>query len=129
MRVAFVIYDGFQILDLTGPHEVFEATGRYECLVVGRRAGPVTASGGLRVHAPSGPDLAPESIDTLVVAGGAGVDEARGDAALVGWVARTARTARRVASVCSGALLLAEAGVLEGRRVTTHWGREEQLQV
>jgi transcriptional regulator GlxA family with amidase domain len=127
MRVAFVIYDGFQILDLTGPHEVFEATGRYECLVVGPRVGPVPASGGLRVHAAFGTDLAPEGIDTLVVAGGVGVDDARGDTALVDWVAQAARTARRVASVCSGALLLAEAGVLEGRRVTTHWGREEQL--
>ncbi|MEV4003790.1 DJ-1/PfpI family protein [Actinomadura sp. NPDC049753] len=127
MRVAFVIYDGFQILDLTGPHEVFEATGRYECLVVGPRPGPVTASGGIRVDAPCGTDLAPETIDTLVVAGGVGVDRARSDAALVGWVARAARTARRVASVCSGALLLAEAGVLDGRRVTTHWGRAEQL--
>ncbi|WP_433465097.1 GlxA family transcriptional regulator [Spirillospora sp. CA-128828] len=127
MRVAFVIYDGFQILDLTGPHEVFQHTGRYECLVVGPQAGPVTASGGLSVHARFGPDLAPAGIDTLVVAGGIGVREARGDAALVGWVAEVARTARRVASVCSGALLLAEAGVLAGRRVTTHWRRAEQL--
>jgi transcriptional regulator GlxA family with amidase domain len=127
MRVAFVIFDGFQVLDLTGPHEVFESTGRYECLVVGPRSGPVKASGGLRVHAEFGTDLAPSGIDTLVVAGGAGVDQARKDAALVGWVAAAARTARRVTSVCSGALLLAEAGVLDGRRVTTHWGREEQM--
>ncbi|TDD75814.1 helix-turn-helix domain-containing protein [Actinomadura darangshiensis] len=127
MRVAFVIYDGFQVLDLTGPHEVFESTGRYECLVVGPRAGPVTSSGGLSVHARFGAGLAPESIDTLVVAGGAGVDAAREDAALTRWVADAARAARRVASVCSGALLLAETGALDGRRVTTHWGRQEQL--
>jgi transcriptional regulator GlxA family with amidase domain len=127
MRVAFLIFDGFQVLDLAGPHEVFESTGRYECLVVARHAGPVRASGGLSVHADSGADLEPRSIDTLVVAGGPGVDEARNDAALLGWVAEVARTARRVASVCSGALLLAEAGVLDGRRVTTHWRRAEQL--
>ncbi|MFI0480322.1 GlxA family transcriptional regulator [Actinomadura sp. 9N215] len=128
MRVAFVVYDGFQVLDLAGPHEVFRLTGRYECLVVGPAAGPVTASGGLPVHAASGiGDLDPGGIDTLVVAGGFGVDRARKDAALVGWVAEVAESARRVASVCSGALLLAEAGLLDGRRVTTHWGRGEQL--
>ncbi|URM98049.1 DJ-1/PfpI family protein [Actinomadura madurae] len=127
MRVVFVIYDGFQVLDLTGPHEVFRSTGLYDCLVAAPRPGPVTSSGGLRVHADSGPDLRPAGIDTLVVAGGTGVDAARRDAALVGWVAAAAGAARRVASVCSGALLLAEAGVLDGRRVTTHWRREEQL--
>ncbi|MFA1546687.1 GlxA family transcriptional regulator [Actinomadura chokoriensis] len=127
MRVAFVIYAGFQALDLTGPHEVFQHTGRYECLVVGPEAGPVRSSSGLPVHAGFGTrDVAARSVDTLVVVGGAGVDQARGTA-LAGWVAEVAKTARRVASVCSGALLLAEAGVLDGRRVTTHWGRERQL--
>ncbi|TDC84409.1 helix-turn-helix domain-containing protein [Actinomadura sp. 7K507] len=128
MLVAFVVYGGFQVLDLTGPHEVFRSTGRYECLVVGPEAGPVAASGGLSVHAEAGiDDLEPAGIDTLVVAGGVGVDRARKDAGLVGWVAEAAMGARRVASVCSGALLLAQAGLLDGRRVTTHWGRESQL--
>ncbi|MFG1857201.1 GlxA family transcriptional regulator [Actinomadura geliboluensis] len=128
MRVAFVIYDGFQVLDLAGPHEVFEHTGRYECLVAAPRPGPVRSSGGLPVHAGLGiADLAPGSVDTLVVAGGTGVDRAREDTALVRWVAEAATTARRVASVCSGALLLAEAGVLDGHRVTTHWARARQL--
>ncbi|NVI86701.1 GlxA family transcriptional regulator [Actinomadura sp. BRA 177] len=128
MRVAFVIYDGFQALDLTGPHEVFQHTGRYECLLVGPEAGPVRSSSGLPVHAGSGiRDVPAQSVDTLVVAGGTGIDRAREDAALVSWVAEVAKTARRVASVCSGALLLAETGALDGRRVTTHWGRERQL--
>ncbi|MGH9014241.1 MAG: GlxA family transcriptional regulator [Acidimicrobiia bacterium] len=128
MRVAFLIYDGFQVLDLTGPYEVFRNTGRYECLVVGPTAGPVAASGGLPVFASSGvDDLELDDIDTLVVTGGSGVERARKDAALVGWIAKAARGARRVASVCSGAVLLAEAGLLDGRRVTTHWARGDQL--
>ncbi|RFS87242.1 helix-turn-helix domain-containing protein [Actinomadura spongiicola] len=126
MRVAFVIYDGFQVLDLAGPLEVFRNAGRYECLVVGPEAGPVAASGGLPVHAGYGIGEL-DGIDTLIVAGGVGVDRAMKDPALVRWVTETAGAARRVASVCSGALLLAEAGLLDGRRVTTHWGREEQM--
>ncbi|MFC4052580.1 GlxA family transcriptional regulator [Actinomadura syzygii] len=132
MRVAFVIYDGFQVLDLAGPHEVFNAAGRYECLVAAPEAGPVRSSGGLPVHAGHAlrdldPALDLGDIDTLVVAGGPGVDAARADPALVGWLTAAAGRARRVASVCSGALLLAETGLLDGRRVTTHWARERQL--
>ncbi|WP_131737625.1 GlxA family transcriptional regulator [Actinomadura roseirufa] len=127
-RVAFLIYDDFQMLDLTGPHEVFSFTGRYECVVVAPRAGLVRSSGGLSVHAPHGvADFPPGTVDTLVVVGGNGVDQARHDPALLGWVSAVARKARRLTSVCSGVILLAAAGLLDGCRVTTHWGREEQL--
>jgi transcriptional regulator GlxA family with amidase domain len=128
-RVVFVVFDGFQPLDLTGPHEVFHSAGDdYVCEVVAPRAGPVRSVSGLLVHAGHGvADLAPAGIDTLVVVGGRGVDRARRDEALVSWIAAAAAGARRVASVCSGAFLLAAAGLLDGRRVTTHWAREEQL--
>ncbi|MFC5182726.1 GlxA family transcriptional regulator [Actinomadura harenae] len=128
-RVVFVVFDGFQSLDLTGPFEVFSFTGRYECLVVAPEAGEVRANSGLPVVARHGVrDLDPSrGIDTLVVVGGAGVDAAVRDEALVGWIRDAARGARRVASVCSGVLLLGAAGLLTGRRVTTHWEREEQV--
>ena len=171
-RVAFVIFDGFQSLDLTGPHEVFQhaasLTGGYVCEIVAARAGLITSASGLPVHAARGvavpdlaltadpdlaltadpdlaltadPDLAltadparagpqtadPAGIDTLVVAGGHGVDEACHDETLVSWIAAAGARARRVASVCSGVFLLAAAGLVTGRRVTTHWAREEQL--
>ncbi|MFH8658117.1 GlxA family transcriptional regulator [Streptomyces afghaniensis] len=128
-RVVFVVFDGFQPLDLTGPHEVFHSAGDdYVCEVVAPRAGPVRSVSGLLVHAGHGvADLGPAGIDTLVVVGGRGVDQARQDEALVSWIAAAAAGARRVASVCSGAFLLAAAGLLDGRRVTTHWAREQQL--
>jgi transcriptional regulator GlxA family with amidase domain len=132
-RVVLVIFEGFQPLDLVGPHEVFAHAGAltgggYECRIVAPAAGLVRGSSGLPVHAGNAAsDLEPDGIDTLVVTGGAGVDRACEDLRFVGWVAAAAAGARRVTSVCSGAFLLAAAGVLTGRRVTTHWRREEQL--
>ncbi|GGY06742.1 GlxA family transcriptional regulator [Streptomyces djakartensis] len=127
-RIAFVVFDGFQPLDLTGPHEVFHSAGDYACVVVASRAGPVASASGLLVHVAHGvTDLDPAGVDTLVVVGGRGVDRAREDEALMAWITAAAAGARRVASVCSGAFLLAAAGLLDGRRVTTHWAREEQL--
>lgn len=131
-RIAFVVFDGFQALDLAGPHEVFQhagqLTGGYQAEIVASRAGLVRSSSGLPIHAAH--DLASTDtagIDTLVVAGGPGVDRARHDPALVTWIAAAGAQARRVASVCSGVFLLATAGLATGRRVTTHWSREEQL--
>ncbi|MEV4259389.1 DJ-1/PfpI family protein, partial [Spirillospora sp. NPDC049652] len=117
-RVVFVVFDGFQSLDLTGPFEVFSFTGRYECLVVAPEAGEVRARSGLPFVAGHGVrDLDPAGpFDTLITVGGAGVDAAARDETLVGWVRDAARGARRVASVCSGVLLLGAAGLLDGRR-------------
>jgi transcriptional regulator GlxA family with amidase domain len=131
-RVVFVIFDGFQSLDLAGPHEVFQCAGTlsggYCCQIAAPRAGPVRSGSGMLVHATYGvADLDPGAIDTLVVTGGGGVDQARHDPALVGWIAAAGAGARRVTSVCSGVFLLAAAGLVTGRRVTTHWARGEQL--
>lgn len=127
-RIVFVVFDGFQPLDLTGPHEVFHNAGGYACDIVAPRAGPVGSVSGLLVHAAHGvADLDPAGADTLVVVGGRGVDRACQDRDLVAWVAAAAAGARRVASVCSGVFLLAAAGLADGRRVTTHWARGEQL--
>jgi transcriptional regulator GlxA family with amidase domain len=127
-RVTFVIFDGFQPLDLAGPYEVFQGPGRYRCEIVAPDAGLVRSASGLPVHAAYGTgDLDPAGIDTLVVAGGYGVDEARHDDRLVGWIAAAGAGARRVTSVCSGVFLLAAAGLVTGRRVTTHWTRAGQF--
>jgi transcriptional regulator GlxA family with amidase domain len=131
-RIVFVIFEGFQPLDLVGPHEVFQhaaaLAGGYRCEILAPQAGLVRSGSGLPVHAGRGiGDADPAGVDTLVVTGGRGVDDARLDPALTGWIAEAATGARRVASVCSGVFLLAAAGLLTGLRVTTHWARERQL--
>lgn len=127
-----MIFDGFELLDLAGPFEVFQQasrlSGRYSCEVIARAAGPVRSDSSLQVHAGYGvQDHDPRGVDTLVVAGGSGVDAAREDAPLVEWVGSAGAAARRVTSVCSGVFLLAAAGLVSGRRVTSHWSRAAQL--
>lgn len=131
-RTVFVIFEGFQSLDLVGPYEVFTnasmLAGGYQCEIVAPAAGAITSGTGLAVHAGFGVAGAePAGIDTLVVAGGFGVDAACHDDALTSWLAAAGGAARRVTSVCSGVFLLAAAGLVGRCRVTTHWARAEQL--
>lgn len=134
--IVFLVFPGFQILDLTGPMEVFSQAermhpGSYALRTVALEPGVATASCGLRVGAAgAGPGPGPggrERIDTLIVVGGIGAPAAAEDPRHAVWIARTARRTRRTASVCTGAFLLAEAGLLDGRRATTHWSRCAEL--
>lgn len=131
-QIAILGFDGAQSLDLTGPLEVFDtaerlAEGRYRQLVVSGDGEPFRTSSGLRIT----PDKALEDlagpIDTLVVTGGGGVSNARHDSGLIDAIAAAAARSRRVASVCTGAFLLAEAGLLDGRRAATHWSAVDML--
>ena len=125
--VTFVVFDGFDGLDLAGPFEVFGEAG-YDLRVVGPSLRPTRSSKGLAVRPDGSVRTAdPRTTDTLVVVGGDGVFAARHDRALVDWVAAASASAPRVASVCSGAFLVAETGLLDGRRVTTHWRAAERL--
>ncbi len=123
--VLVVLFDGVQSLDVTGPVEVFAAAGAidggapYEIRTASLDGGPVRTSSGLTLVPDCTLDEAPLP-HTLLVPGGAGTRAA--DRELVDWVRENGPKAERLVSVCTGAILLAEAGLLDGRRATTHWG-------
>ncbi|GIE77314.1 AraC family transcriptional regulator [Actinoplanes philippinensis] len=126
-RIVHVVFDGFQLLDLAGPADVFATAGLlarpggYRVEVAAGRAGPVAANTGIRVEATTALADVGGEIDTLIVSGGLSVRRHLGDPELAAQLRRISGLARRTASVCNGALLLAEAGLLAGRRATTHW--------
>lgn len=130
-KVVIVGYPGVQALDVVGPHDVFTGAsllmgGGYDVTVASVAGQPVPTATGLAFVATPLPDPG-DPIDTVVLPGGAGIDAARSDAELVAWIKAVAGHARRTVTVCTGAFLAAEAGLLDGRRVTTHWAFAERL--
>ena len=126
-RIVFVVYPRFTALDLVGPHEVLATAGEYVIEVAAPGAGAVTTTRGPTIVADRALASVRGPIDTLIVVGGKGSRAAAHDPELVQWVRRAARHSRRVASVCTGAFVLAAAGVLDGRRATTHWASCQAL--
>lgn len=132
--IHLLAFPDVQLLDVSGPLQVFASANVYAGLqrlgtpyspmVIARQQRSVVSSAGLGLHTQPLPDT---PSDTLIIAGGQGVHSALLDQALLHWVREQSRSARRVASVCTGAFLLAEAGVLQGHRVVTHWDSCEEL--
>jgi len=130
-RIVVTAYEGVALLDIAGPLEAFRAAAvfadpierrtSYECKIVSSRGGIVGTTVGVQLKTESMSSLAKKHIDTLIVPGALLVEDVVRDRALVRWVMKKAPTCRRVCSVCVGSFLLADAGVLDGRKATTHW--------
>lgn len=137
LSVGIYLFDDVEVLDFAGPFEVFSTASRvarrrhpdddppFSVATVARRLRPVRARAGLKIL----PDLCfddPPRFDVLVVPGGV-VTAELDHADVIDWITRTATGARLTASVCTGAFLLAKAGLLDGRRATTHWEDRDDL--
>lgn len=128
--VVILGFPGVQALDLVGPHDVFTGAamlteGGYRVSVASRDGSPVSTPTGLAFVAEAMSE--PKDIDTLILPGGSGVDDARADPATMAWIRTAAANSRRVVSVCTGSFLAAQAGLLDGCRATTHWAFADRM--
>jgi len=134
MKVAMVIFDGVQALDVAGPLDVFAEANtllsepqKYKVSLVGLQAGIVTCSNGIQLAVPFGYADLDTQWDLLLVAGGPQLPDAKPSSDFLSWLQNQARDAARFGSVCNGAFVLAHAGLLDGREVTTHWADAGRL--
>ncbi|HEX7374977.1 MAG TPA: GlxA family transcriptional regulator [Steroidobacteraceae bacterium] len=132
--VAVTAFDHMNLLDLSGPlqalataNRLLESGARYDVRVVSASGGTITTGCGLQVMTDSFESLRGRRLDTLIVPGGCAGRRFESPPALARWVAETSSRVRRVCSVCTGAFVLAEAGLLAGRRAATHWDWADQL--
>jgi cyclohexyl-isocyanide hydratase len=126
LHIGMLVFSGVQQLDLTGPYEVFASLPDTNLHLVARGREPVRSVTGLALT-PSMTFADCPALDVLCIPGGAGVNALLRDAATLAFVRRQALGARYVTSVCTGALLLGAAGLLRGKRATTHWASHDLL--
>lgn len=134
-RILFVIFDQFELLDLSGPSSVFNAADRlleqsvYSVHTLSSEGGLVSSRNGIEVSSQTFERFSVRSSDTILIVGGSNISIGKVvlDAKLHDWLTSNASRAERVGSICSGALVLAANGLLEGRKATTHWADLAQL--
>ena len=134
MRIALLAFPRFQLLDVAGPADVFAEAARqlgrpgaYRVEVIAAGPGLLASSSGLRMAVDATVATHRGAIDTLLVAGSPDIGDMDSQPALAEWLRRQSRSVRRFGSVCTGAFVLAAAGLLDGRRVATHWNAAARL--
>jgi transcriptional regulator GlxA family with amidase domain len=130
--IAFVLYPGITLLDMVGPLQVFSVlqgfNDQYRPVVVAERIEPMPTDTPLTVIADKSFDDVPDPTVVLVPGGGAPTIKAMGDRAIRDYLRRAAESSELVGSVCTGAMVLAAAGLLQGRNATTHWSHHRLLE-
>jgi transcriptional regulator GlxA family with amidase domain len=121
MQIAIVLYPGFTALDFIGPYEVLRWLPDAEMRFVWHEPGPITADSGVLIVAATHSFAETPSPDVILVPGGFSTMEHARDEKLLDWVRNAHKTATWTTSVCSGSIILAAAGLLEGKRATSHW--------
>ncbi|HEX7114654.1 MAG TPA: helix-turn-helix domain-containing protein [Steroidobacter sp.] len=133
--IGFVLFDQALALNLNGPAEAFSVVNHllsqseegYELVFLSQAGGLIKTSCGLAVDTQSLESMAASALDTLIVVGGLNAWAFTADSPLVQWIAEVSKTTRRTCSICTGAFLLAAAGLLDGRRAVTHWCEVQRL--
>lgn len=137
-RIVVLAFADAQLLDIAGPAQVFASAAEldrmgaapaYRVTVASREGGPVRTSSGVTIMTERVAEASKGGFDTLIVAGGAGVHAAAQDRRVIAWLHAVATKVDRVCSVCTGAFVLAAAGLLDGRRAVTHWSACADLAV
>ncbi len=127
MRFGILVFPNVQQLDLTAPYEIFASAEGCEALLIWKDRAPVVSSTGLRLTPTAAFDDCP-TLDVLCVPGGAGVNPLMEDAVVLDFLRRRAAEVRLLTSVCTGSLLLGAAGLLKGRKATSHWNALDLLE-
>ena len=120
VKIGLLLFPGVQLLDFVGPYEIFKATRDTETLLIGADTQPIAASCGLPLRPTISFDDCPQ-LDVICVPGGGGVNPLLRDETTLSFIRRQAEGARYVTSVCTGSLLLGAAGLLKGKKATSHW--------
>ncbi|RAJ87302.1 cyclohexyl-isocyanide hydratase [Chitinophaga dinghuensis] len=128
LKVGMLLFPGVTILDFTGPYEVFSKAWCFEVIILGENTDPIKAEGGLLLQANVTLAECPQ-LDVIFIPGGKGINDLLTNPSIMGFLQQQAPNVKYFTSVCTGALVLAAAGLLDGYKATTHWRSLELLRM